>query len=312
MVLHHPRHVARGTTPAGTRSGSTSTDIRDRRIPNSIGFWREFPQHIEAWKAEMANRGLCTSLFAERAGFKTQAALAGWLGGQTIRDENTAAVALGDYFDMVNDFNLSFSPYLEPQTSPLTGDVQVYTSPLAGFRVLSNPDVVITDGTLQMSKVGLGEVKAPWVVTSSAIKRFVTQLPFSHFGEQFVSRPCPSRREGGAAIKAHREGVRLAGALVQIFSDLVRDKRSVGFLATSEYIIYCFIPPENRGHLSIFYNRVYHLQRPWRPDTTPARCFTAQVGLATLAWVARRFYAMDLDPPGGLKKWGKHQHFKAS
>jgi hypothetical protein len=206
LALHHPRRVARGTTPAGTRSGSTSTDIRHRRIPNSIGFWREFPQHIESWKAEMVERGLCTNFFAERAAFKTQSALAGWMGGQIIRDEATAMIALGDYFDMVNDFNLSYSPYLEPQNPLLTGDVQIYTSPLAGLRVLSNPDVVITDGTAQMSKVGLGEIKAPWVVTSSAIKRFVTQLPMSHFGEQFVACPCPSQQEGGAAIKAHREG----------------------------------------------------------------------------------------------------------
>ena len=87
----------------------------------------------------MVERGLCTNFFAERAGFRTQSVLAGWMGGQIIRDEATAMIALGDYFDMVNDFNLSYSPYLEPQNPLLTGDVQIYTSPLAGLRVLVQP-----------------------------------------------------------------------------------------------------------------------------------------------------------------------------
>jgi hypothetical protein len=136
------------------------------------------------------------------------------LGERVIRNQETAKFALLDYFEMVNDFNISYKPYLAPQDPPLAADTQVYTSVLAGFRVISNPDVAITDGTVQMGKVGLGEINAPWVVTGAAIKRFITRLPLSHFGAEFVARPCPQQSEGEVSIKAHHEDLRLGGALV--------------------------------------------------------------------------------------------------
>jgi hypothetical protein len=94
-------------------------------------------------------------------------------------------------------------------------------------------------------------------------------------------------------------------AIVQTYSDMITDGRTVGFLATTDRIVYCYIPPENRTHMSIYVNTCYREERGWGPVqfTVAARRWSPQVGLATLAWLARTYYANYQPKPDGLKVW---------
>ena len=82
---------------------------------------------------------------------------------------------------------------------------------------------------------------------------------------------------------------------------MITDGLSIGFLATSDSITYCFIPPENRTCLKIFSQRILRAECPWEMGP---QLFTVQGGLATLAWIAKRQYSNMYPRPEGLKVWG--------
>ena len=82
---------------------------------------------------------------------------------------------------------------------------------------------------------------------------------------------------------------------------MITDGLSIGFLATSDTITYCCIPPEDRTCLKICSHRIFRGECPW--ETRPQQ-FSVQVGLATLAWIAKRQYSAMHPRPRGLKVWG--------
>jgi hypothetical protein len=207
-----------------------------------------------------------------------------------IHGEEDARHSLRHFYDMVNHFHLDYHQFLEPGTPPPLPSTQVYSLPVAALGVISNPDVVITNGQPEMTKVGFGEVKPSWVVTRNKISEFMGRLPFTNFGEQFIAVP-----------GQEQETLMVGRALTQIYSDLITDGLSVGFLATTEAVIYCFIPPEDRTCVNIFFHRIYRVERPW--EFEPHR-FTVQVGLATLAWIAKTRYSAIYLRPYRPKVWG--------
>lgn len=206
-----------------------------------------------------------------------------------------------DYFNMINDFNLSFYQLFESSLPPLTRQsTEVFTQPrVACMRLLGNPDVIITDGTDSMEKVGCGEIKTPWVLRPDAIQDLFQRIPFDNFGRDYIApeslfEPFDSREAK----------VNLGKAITQLYHDLLSDSLTLGFLATTDRIIYCFIPPENRSHLEVFMNPIFRQERMWNQHMPEERRFTAQVGLATLAWLGKRFYATPRLVPDGLKIYG--------
>lgn len=143
-----------------------------------------------------------------------------------------------------------------------------------------------------MTKVGLGEVKPPWVVIFDPhVTSFMGGLPYDNFGQQFI------------ASQTVPEVTMVCRALTQIYSDLLADQVCVGFLATSEHILYCLVPPEDRTTLCVYAQRIFRRERP--QVFSPNLNFTAQVGLATLAWVAKTRYStlQPAIPRGSMKVW---------
>jgi hypothetical protein len=226
----------------------------------------------------------------------------GWITPVVIRDESTVRNSLSDYFQMVNEFNLDYHQFLHP-TRPIVDPLaEVYKPITSDTNCSVNADLMITCGTNRQQIVGLGEIKCPWVVTPNAIQRFMVSLPFSDFGGQFIAREPPHPRSSiPEAREEHRQNARMGKALTQLYNDMINDGRTVGFLATTERIVYCFIPPENRRHLSIYVNTCYRAETGWGPSTSPARRFSPQVGLA--AWLASTFYSAEQPQPPGLKKY---------
>ena len=180
--------------------------------------------------------------------------------------------------------------------------VEIYNEITAETGVASYADLMISCGTDCQRTVGLGEVKAPWVVTRNAIQRLMFGLPFTNFGRQFVARAVPSDNSTEHVKEEYRKDVLMGKAITQIYNDMITDGVTVGFLATTKRILYCFIPPSNRKHLSIYVNECYRQETGWGHYTPEARGFTPQVGLAALAWIGRTFYPDLQSKPDGLKR----------
>jgi hypothetical protein len=115
------------------------------------------------------------------------------------------------------------------------------------------------------------------------------RLPFINFGEDFIA---PQYQNSKLLL--------FAQSLAQVYNGMITDGLSIWFLATSDTITYCFIPPEDRTYLKIFSRRICRGDRPW--EMGPQQ-ITVQVGLATLAWIAKRQYSNIYTRPRGLKVW---------
>ena len=241
---------------------------------------------------DMIQRGLGGHRFPALARMYTQEYTTGRLLPCIIRDETDASRSLSTFFDIVNYFNHDFYRYLEPDLPLPEPDTQIYARPLVTFGVTSFPDIVITDGSVDMNEVGLGEIKPPWVVTFASMSNFMGRLPFANFGEEFVAAPDQTD-----------EILRFGRTLTQIYSDLLTDRLSLGFLATTEGIVYCYVPAEERTRLNIFLQQIYCVEQAWMFE--PGR-FTAQVGLATLAWMAKTFFARKQSRRPKMAIWGTH------
>ena|SRR5579859_2193363 len=128
-------------------------------------------------------------------------------------------------------------------------------------------------------------------------------MPFRNFGGDFIEGT-PSPRASDDEREDYKAAVRLGSALVQLYSDLLSAKRSLGFLATLQDILYCYIPPEDRTRMNLHWGKVYRADRPFEREVNGTCRLTPQVGLAILAWLAKKFYWKDKDMPHGLTIWG--------
>lgn len=270
-------------------TGTSSTSVNHTRVPVSVSRWHQFPEWVAMWKAEIMEKDLGGAQFEVLAKAHTRHYTVGALLPEVIRDEQSSRRTLEHFYSMVNHFHLDFHGALYPCLQQPRENTEVYANAGSVVQVRSNPDIVITDGTDNMLKVGLGEVRSPWILTRRSIVHFMSRLPFTHFGEQFVG------------VEGQTEEILYTGkAITQLYNNLLTDRLSVGFVATPEAIIYCFIPPDNRTCLQIHYSPI------WREimDLVPPR-FTPQVGLATLAWFAKtHFGGKKLMAPKNMRKWG--------
>lgn len=140
--------------------------------------WSEFPRHVVAWKEDMLARRLGHS-FQHFAREETQYYTTCFVPRQVISCKTSTVTSLHvDFFGMVNDFNLSFSHLLEPNLGTVGDSAEVYTRyRVAGMGIFGQPDIIITDGTDSMTKVGFGEIKTPWVIRPDAIQDFSSDSP---------------------------------------------------------------------------------------------------------------------------------------
>ena len=284
------------------RTSSGSTTVDHKYVPKSIHYWSEFPQYVAAWKQDMLACGLGEA-FPHLALEETQYYTMGFVPRQIIGCEPSTSTSLHlDFFGMINDFNLSFYSLLEPGLPQLANQsTEVITHyRVANFGVVGRPDFIITDGSDAMRKVGFGEIKTQWVLRIDAIHRFFQRLPMEDFGRDYIA----ARFDGDEDANTLEARINVAKAITQLYHDLIRDNLTIGFLATCQRIIYCFIPPSDRTQIQIFVCPIYREERPWRPNMPETLHFTAQVGLATLAWLSKRFYSAPQWHPDNLKVWG--------
>lgn len=275
------------------RTPFSSTTVTHRPVPVSVHFWAEFPTYVREWKADMHARGLGGSRFEAFAKEATRIFTTGDFFPEVIRAEEETRQSLRQFFQMINNFNLDYYQFLHPGAPYPNRETEVYAYPLSSLGVYSNPDVVITNGQPAMNKVGLGEVKAPWVVIYDPhVRDFMAGLPYHNFGQRFVAAPNVP------------EVVMVCRALTQIYSDILTDRVCVGFLATTDHILYCLVPPEDRTSLYVIGQRIW--RREWSQYFEPSHNFTAQVGLATLAWLGKTRYSTPQPPirRGSMKVWG--------
>jgi hypothetical protein len=275
------------------RSGESSTSIDFKPVPVSIQHWDEFPRWMIMWRGEMLQRGLGSGLFEELAQPRTRHYTRGMLFGDHLRHEGDTTRSLHEYFNMVNDFNLSFYQLLEPDLPPIPPYTDVITAPTVSLNVVSKADMVITDGSYEMKKVGLGEIKPPWVVQRGGIVNFMNRLPISHFGVQFIAHFTNKDHKDPAILNVGK-------AVTEIYSDLLTDGLSLGFLATIDSLIVCFIPPEDRTCLKVYFHPIYRQERPW--EFMPGMP-TVQVSLMTLAWMGKTQFSGHQKHPGS-RIWG--------
>jgi hypothetical protein len=284
------------------RTSSGSTTVDHKFVPKSVHYWSDFPQFVAAWKEDMLACGVGEA-FTHLAREDTQYYTTGHLPRQVIGCEQSTHTSLHlDFFGMVNDFNLSFYSLLEPELPPLASQATEVFTPyrVASFGVVGRPDIIITDGSDTMRKVGFGEIKTQWVLRTDAIHRFFQLLPMENFGSDYIG----AEFEGDQDANTLESRINVAKAITQLYHDLIRDNLTTGFLATCQRIIYCFIPPNDRSQIQVFACPIYREERPWRSNMPETLHFTAQVGLATLAWLSRRFYSAPQWHPNNLKIWG--------
>jgi hypothetical protein len=157
-----------------------------------------------------------------------------------IGSEPEASTSLNnDFFKSVNKFNYNVRHILHPHDHAISDATRVIAVPTVGLGVYSNPDRVICDGSSRELKVGIGEIKAPWVLETAGAMAFVNRLPIEHFGGDFV------------AVTPWRDIQRNVGkGLTQLYHDMIMDGMTVGFLATTEVFFFCLINPEDRTRSS--------------------------------------------------------------
>jgi hypothetical protein len=195
-----------------------------------------------------------------------------------------------------NKFNYNVRQILHPHDHAISDATRVIAVPTVGLGVYSNPDRVICDGSSRELKVGIGEIKAPWVLETAGAMAFVNRLPIEHFGEDFV------------AVTPWRDIQRNVGkGLTQLYHDMIMDGMTVGFLATTEVFFFCLINPEDRTDLRVFTLKVH---RADVPRSGPLPPFTVQVGLATLAWMGRVNFSQPKPMPEDLETWSNHPEVK--
>jgi hypothetical protein len=273
-------------------------------IPESIGFWDQFPQHSRQWLSQMEACGLSGGKFQNFAQDHTRLFTLGYISPRVIGSDTDANYLLCDYFYAVNDFNYSYYQFLEPSCPPVEPYNQVYVSARSAFGLNSNSPFAITDGSHSWKAVGLGAVKTPWDVTRSSIHQFLSRMPYNNFGDDFVAvTPLPQACE--TLRCENEEMVRLGTALVKLYGDLLAAHLSLGFLATPDGIFYCCIP-EDRSRFNIHYCEISWADKTSELEAGETCPFTPQVGLATLAWLAKRFYGRLYKRPRGLQTWRRN------
>jgi hypothetical protein len=123
---------------------------------------------------ETDNAGITgDQVFAAYAGIVTKR--------HTVEPMDRTREALRDYFEAINALNRGYYPLIEGHSEPIEEDTQVICFPWAVTGIRSHPDRMITDGSVSMEKVGLGEVKTPWVAQQNAAIQFVSGLPYDDF-----------------------------------------------------------------------------------------------------------------------------------
>src|ERR1700685_2286430 len=139
----------------GRRTGSFSTCVDEREIPNKISYWKECLRWVERWRAKMLSMGLGNVWVPKYSG-----------GGRAIigSDPEVPTSLFNDFFNTIDKFNYDLQAVLRPGEVPISDSVRVIAVPTAGLGVFSHPDKVICDGTAYEVKVGFGEVKPPWVM----------------------------------------------------------------------------------------------------------------------------------------------------
>ena len=277
------------------RTASSSTKVGDKIVPESINFWLDFPTWVRQWKSDMLARGFGDPNFAALASPITQDFLLGIPRPRVIQSESDARTSLEiEFFDLVNQFNLDFRPLLDPENPRLHPGTRVCQPTITPMGVWSRSDIVVTDGSGRMNKVALGEIKTPWVIKKTQYQSFIRdRMPIADFGNSFV-----------ASIKSTDDHYNMGRALTQIYNDLLTDRLSIGFLATTDFFIFCHIPPQTPKALYIFPLRINRANVP-APGPTP---FTVQMGLATLFWRGRTEPRLPKNLPPDLKTWRIHLH----
>ena len=201
-----------------------------------------------------------------------------------------------DFFNTIDKFNYDLQAVLRPGEVPISDCVRVIAVPTAGLGVFSHPEKVICDRTAHEVKVGFGEVKPAWVMKTSGALTFANRLPFNHFGEDFI-----------ANIESEDSQKNVGKGLTQLYSDLLNEAGSLGFLATTETFFFCCINPEDRGEFQIFPLVVDRIDLP--RNGAPS-LFTIQMGLATLAWMGRKpIFGEPREMPRGLALWSNQSRY---
>src|SRR5271154_6117595 len=160
------------------RTGGDSTAVRDKFIPVQVRYWPEFLNCVQSWKMTMMGIGVGNAPFPPV--FDSDR--------DVIGSEPEASTSLNnDFFKSVNKFNYNVRHILHPHDQAISDATRVIAVPTVGLGVYSNPDGVICDGSSRELKVGIGEIKAPWVLETAGAMAFVNRLPIEHFGEDFVA-----------------------------------------------------------------------------------------------------------------------------
>ena len=239
------------------RTGDSSTNVDEKYVPESINFWHEFPNWVRQWKSDMLARGFAGPAFANLASSITWQILLADNAPEVLASEDDARVSLRfEFFRLVNQFNSDFRPLIDPANPTISRTTRICESAIGAWDIWSNCDVV-TDGTDRMNKVALGEVKTPWVIKKSQYQSFINyRMPIANFGTGFV-----------ATVKFGEEHYNMGRGLTQIYSDLLTDRLSIGFLATTDFFMFCRIPPENPKALYIFPLKIERASVPMQQTT---------------------------------------------
>lgn len=263
------------------RTGSNSTNVDEREMPIKVTYWPDMPRWVIAWRRKMITMGLGNVLVPCHAGDRRG----------IIGSEAEVTSSLGhDFFDTINEFNYDVQGIIHAGEPPFDDSVRVIATPTAGLGVYSHPDQVITDGSAFEIKVGLGEIKPPWVLKTAGALAFTARLPFNHLGNEFV-----------ALVNQDDAQKNVAKGLVQLYSDLLTDGLSLGFLATTEVFFFCLINPLDRTEFQIFPLLVDRSDLPRNGALSP---FTVQEGLATFAYMGKKpIFSAPRPRPNGLSLW---------
>ena len=267
----------------GRRTGDDTTSVENKYIPEKITPWPDFWRWVSRWEAKMVSIGVGNLRLRDSPGATNPTVIR--------RETDTTDSSRWHFFTAVDFFNFDAHHLLDPYEPVISPRIQVIASPTAGMGVFGRPDVVICDGTRNEMKVGLGEVKPPWVVRTSAVQAFLNRLRIDHFGSQFI-----------AVTGTEDQQWNVGKGLTQIYHDLITDGLTLGFLATTDDFIFCQINQMDRKELQICHLRIERADMP----RVGAPC-TVQAGLATLAWMGQKpIFGAPRPKPRDLERWSNH------